>query len=204
MPHLAFSLAAVTVGALAAESEPAIPQPAAKPAPLARAARTVSSEQTAIAKATGEYMPHSTKEITEPSRLSIRRMPTRWTVTETSSSPAAPRSQPAQRLFRCEQRGRDRASDQLGQAARSRRRPGKRRGGRDAARRKATASNYLAIHVRREGKWRIAHLTESVAPAEPSPSGRLQELEWMVGSWKDNTSDAEVHTTCKWATNKTF
>ncbi len=26
----------------------------------------------------------------------------------------------------------------------------------------------------------------------------------MVGSWKDNTSEAEVQTTCQWATNRTF
>jgi uncharacterized protein (TIGR02246 family) len=65
-------------------------------------------------------------------------------------------------------------------------------------------SNYLAIHVKREGKWLIAHLTETALPAETLPYSHLQELEWMVGSWKDKTSEAEVNTTCQWAVNKTF
>jgi uncharacterized protein (TIGR02246 family) len=69
---------------------------------------------------------------------------------------------------------------------------------------KTTRTNYMAIHVRRDGKWLIAHLTETPAQGAPSPYGHLQELEWMIGSWKDSSSEAEVLTTCRWATNKTF
>jgi uncharacterized protein (TIGR02246 family) len=69
---------------------------------------------------------------------------------------------------------------------------------------KVETTNYVAIHVKRDGKWLIAHLTESASGADPSPYSHLQELEWMVGSWKDDTSEADVYTTCKWATNKTF
>jgi hypothetical protein len=58
--------------------------------------------------------------------------------------------------------------------------------------------------VKRGGQWLIAHLTESESQAAPSPYSHLQELEWMIGTWKDNTSEAEVRTTCEWATNKTF
>jgi len=68
----------------------------------------------------------------------------------------------------------------------------------------STKSNYLAVHVRREGKWLIAHLTEIISQAALTPYSHLQELEWMIGSWKDNTSEAEVHTSCGWAANKTF
>ena len=68
----------------------------------------------------------------------------------------------------------------------------------------STTSNYLAVHVKREGKWLIAHLTEAVSEAAPTPYSHLQELEWMVGSWKDNTSEAEVYTTCEWAANRTY
>lgn len=65
-------------------------------------------------------------------------------------------------------------------------------------------TNYVAIHTKREGRWLIAHLTETASQAAASPYSHLQELEWMVGSWKDNSSEAEVRTTCQWATNKTF
>ena len=67
-----------------------------------------------------------------------------------------------------------------------------------------TTTDYLAIHVKREGKWLIAHLTETPVQTAVSPSTHLQELDWMVGSWKDDTSEAEVGTTCQWAKNKTF
>jgi uncharacterized protein (TIGR02246 family) len=68
----------------------------------------------------------------------------------------------------------------------------------------SSRTNYLAIHVKRGDKWLIAHLTESESQAAVSPYGHLQELEWLVGTWKDKTSEAEVRTTCEWATNKTF
>jgi uncharacterized protein (TIGR02246 family) len=67
-----------------------------------------------------------------------------------------------------------------------------------------TRSNYVAVHVKREGKWLIAHLTEVVSQDAPTPYSHLQELEWMVGTWKDNTSEAEVYTTCQWAANRTY
>jgi uncharacterized protein (TIGR02246 family) len=67
-----------------------------------------------------------------------------------------------------------------------------------------TRSSYLAIHVKREGKWLISHLTESGSQLVASPYSHLQELEWMVGSWKDNSPDVDVETTCQWAANKTF
>jgi len=67
-----------------------------------------------------------------------------------------------------------------------------------------TRSNYLAIHVKHDGKWLISHLTESASQPSASPYSHLQELEWMIGSWKDKTSEAEVNTTCQWAANKTF
>ena len=68
----------------------------------------------------------------------------------------------------------------------------------------STTTNYLAIHVKRGGQWLIAHLAESESQAAPSPYSHLHELEWLIGTWKDNTSEAEVRTTCEWATNKTF
>ena len=67
-----------------------------------------------------------------------------------------------------------------------------------------TTTSYFAFHVKREGKWLIAHLTETPVQTAVSPSTHLQGLDWMVGSWKDDTSEAEVGTTCQWAKNKTF
>lgn len=67
-----------------------------------------------------------------------------------------------------------------------------------------TKSNYLDIHVKRDGKWLISHLTKSGSQPAVSPCSHMQELEWMVGSWKDNSPDINVETTCQWAANKTF
>jgi uncharacterized protein (TIGR02246 family) len=66
-------------------------------------------------------------------------------------------------------------------------------------------TSYLAIHARRDDRWLIAHITETASASPPaSPYNHLQELEWLVGTWRDDTSEAEVRTTCQWATNKTF
>jgi uncharacterized protein (TIGR02246 family) len=61
-----------------------------------------------------------------------------------------------------------------------------------------------AIYVKRNGQWLISHLTEIPVQGTISPYSHLQELEWMVGAWKDNTPDVNVRTTCQWAKNKTF
>jgi hypothetical protein len=41
--------------------------------------------------------------------------------------------------------------------------------------------------------------------AEPTPQNeKLQELDWMVGTWVDASDDATVETVCRWTKNHSF
>ncbi len=60
-------------------------------------------------------------------------------------------------------------------------------------------SRYVAVHVKVEGKWLIASVSDYEAEAEDlTPHDHLQELAWMVGDWIDESPDAVVKSTCRW------
>lgn len=64
---------------------------------------------------------------------------------------------------------------------------------------------YEAIYLKSEAGWRLDSVREQ-SPAEDPPSNyeQLRPLEWMVGSWVDQSSDAQIETTCRWTTNRNF
>ncbi|HEY2837697.1 MAG TPA: SgcJ/EcaC family oxidoreductase [Pirellulales bacterium] len=66
------------------------------------------------------------------------------------------------------------------------------------------ATNYIAIHVQRDGHWQLDSVRETEAPAQGSKTSPLAELDWMVGSWLDQDDHAKVETVCKWTANKAF
>ena len=43
---------------------------------------------------------------------------------------------------------------------------------------------FTAIHVKKDGKWKINQLIESPVPAL-TPRDRLAELEWLIGEWEE-------------------
>jgi uncharacterized protein (TIGR02246 family) len=43
---------------------------------------------------------------------------------------------------------------------------------------------YIAIHVKKDGKWKINQLIESPLP-ELTPRDRFAELAWLVGDWEE-------------------
>jgi len=69
----------------------------------------------------------------------------------------------------------------------------------------ASASLYNAIHVKKDGKWKISELVESPLPVE-SPQERLAELAWLVGNWEeaDKTNDLTVQSQFLWARGGSF
>ncbi|MES2476980.1 MAG: nuclear transport factor 2 family protein [Verrucomicrobiota bacterium] len=52
-------------------------------------------------------------------------------------------------------------------------------------------SLYTAIHVKKDGAWKISQLIETSMPAI-SPSDRLAELSWLIGKWKDSDKNEGV------------
>lgn len=71
-------------------------------------------------------------------------------------------------------------------------------------------SNYLAVHIRRDGQWQLDTVREmSSSPAAatqpaPAPSDYLQDLAWIIGDWRDEGQEGEVTTTCRWVANQSF
>lgn len=59
-------------------------------------------------------------------------------------------------------------------------------------------SNYTCVHVRVEGQWLLASVTDSPAPVQMTPHDHLQELAWMVGDWVNEDSTTTVRTSCEW------
>ncbi len=67
-------------------------------------------------------------------------------------------------------------------------------------------TSYLAVHVKKDGKWRLDSVRETELPAPPQSEApeALKDLEWMVGDWVDQSKDSTVETVCRWTKNKSF
>ncbi len=65
-------------------------------------------------------------------------------------------------------------------------------------------STYLAIHVKKDGQWKLDSVRETEVPDSPPRQENMKELEWMVGDWVDQSPDAAVETSVSWTRNKAF
>jgi uncharacterized protein (TIGR02246 family) len=66
-------------------------------------------------------------------------------------------------------------------------------------------NKFSVLLVRNDGKWKIAEIRESAAPAaDVTPYERLQELEWMVGDWVDESDNNRVQSNVRWADNQSY
>lgn len=65
-------------------------------------------------------------------------------------------------------------------------------------------STYLAIHVKKDGQWKLDSVRETEIPDAPAASPQLQDLAWLVGEWIDESPDATIESNVTWTKNKTF
>jgi uncharacterized protein (TIGR02246 family) len=65
------------------------------------------------------------------------------------------------------------------------------------------ARHYTVIHVKRNGQWLISSIREESDP-QARPHDRLKDLEWMIGDWIDEGSDAVVRLNCRWSPDENF
>ena len=65
------------------------------------------------------------------------------------------------------------------------------------------STRFTAVYVKEGGQWRQAAVRDDVAH-DLTPRDRLQELSWLVGDWINESEDAVVSTTCKWAVGGNF
>jgi uncharacterized protein (TIGR02246 family) len=63
-------------------------------------------------------------------------------------------------------------------------------------------TRYTVLYVRRDGHW--LHDSVHEHPDQLSPHDRLEELEWLVGEWIDESDEGVVYTTCRWSDDRNF
>ena len=64
-------------------------------------------------------------------------------------------------------------------------------------------TRFTAVYVKEDGHWLQAAVRDEPA-ANLTVHDRLKELEWLVGEWVNESQEAVVFTTCKWADNGNF
>lgn len=64
---------------------------------------------------------------------------------------------------------------------------------------------YTAVHVKKDGKWKISQLVETPSPVG-TPGERLAELAWLIGEWEesDKTNDLAINSQFVWARGGNF
>ena len=60
-----------------------------------------------------------------------------------------------------------------------------------------TSTRYSALHVREDGKWKIASVTEWGAGDD-----KLEDVAWLIGSWNAKAKDRELTSTYEWNAKK--
>lgn len=64
---------------------------------------------------------------------------------------------------------------------------------------------YTAVYIKRDGRWLLDRVTDNDdEEAAPSHYEQLKVLEWMVGTWADDSDAATVKTECSWTKNRNF
>lgn len=63
---------------------------------------------------------------------------------------------------------------------------------------------FSALLVRSGDKWLIDSIEEMSTPQPASTAEALQNLEWLIGNWVDESGDVTVSTQFRWTDNKAF
>jgi uncharacterized protein (TIGR02246 family) len=65
------------------------------------------------------------------------------------------------------------------------------------------SSRYTAIYVLQDGKWLLSSVHD-MKVASPSNYHKLDDFEWLIGTWQAGEGDTRIETTCRWLKNKSF
>lgn len=65
-------------------------------------------------------------------------------------------------------------------------------------------STYIAIHVKKDGKWKLDSVRETSLPQADVRETPLTELAWLVGEWIDQSEESTIETSVKWTKNQSF
>lgn len=65
-------------------------------------------------------------------------------------------------------------------------------------------TRYVCSYVKKDGSWLISELDETTLPPVDAAAVALDDLAWLIGSWKDNTPGVTVTSTVDWTNNHHF
>lgn len=65
-------------------------------------------------------------------------------------------------------------------------------------------TRYVCNYVNEDGAWLVSELSETTLPPVDAATVALDQLGWMIGSWKDNSQGPAVTTTADWTKNRHF
>ncbi|WP_437227871.1 SgcJ/EcaC family oxidoreductase [Planctomicrobium sp. SH661] len=63
---------------------------------------------------------------------------------------------------------------------------------------------YVAVLTKTESGWQLASVKDTSRELVPTAHAALQSLEWLVGEWVNEGSDATVHITYKWSDDRNY
>ncbi|XZE18106.1 SgcJ/EcaC family oxidoreductase [Pirellulaceae bacterium SH449] len=63
---------------------------------------------------------------------------------------------------------------------------------------------FVATLVKEGNEWLITNSRERDVLPVSSPQDALKELEWLIGSWEDQSENGRVVTTIRWSPNRAF
>ncbi len=63
---------------------------------------------------------------------------------------------------------------------------------------------YISVLARTDAGWRIASLRDFADETPPTSGEMLQSLDWLVGNWLNEGSDARVEIAYRWSEDKNF
>ena len=65
-------------------------------------------------------------------------------------------------------------------------------------------TDFSAILVGQDGKWRIDSIEESPTPVPATSHDALRELDWLVGQWADQSESGRIDNVFRWSENGAF
>lgn len=64
---------------------------------------------------------------------------------------------------------------------------------------------YRALYGKQpDGKWLLTSVGPDVTAEGSTTAGPLDDLSWLLGSWKDTEADVDLTSTCRWDANRRF
>lgn len=64
-------------------------------------------------------------------------------------------------------------------------------------------NRYMVVHIKQDGKWQMASARDLSVEANSSED-QLQQLGWLIGDWVDESPEAMIVTSYRWADNHRF